>query len=754
MSLSFRAAFDPAAVVGCTLALASCLGGPALLMLAPALLLGLTALWRLVFQRREESHFFNIIDKRGGGGGGGGLRGGDSSALAAFGTAASSTSFASSTSGIRPGGSGVAAPGVARYSDTFGPLACLPAPWESSALMLNIVGEGDVIIGDSAKATVATLMGVGDSEGYAMRCNCEKPTKCKFVRIGRLSEEPASMRMSPFVSEVADPFNEPIAVPTDVSADKRKAASKSADGDDTMRCGDIVMLVDQQSRKTLCTSGWWMVFTSEKVSTNCYFIVTVLNEYDGSVKYGSPVVAGSPFRLRSAKYPKYEVGCQASSSIENKGNLLVMYEFSKYLARGTVRWKQGGLVNPLFLCTLPEGTRASLPPTVAAQRRSKWNLYGGLVSTLSYLRRHPVRSIRVVGHAELLHRLLNKVFLAVIVVVSGSDEYGDKEWMCLRSPQDIDKLLASAESQQDIVMRSKGLSVSAKQGEGDADSHRPLAHESPMGQDLRLANHRFQAALKRDSKAHGTAGALFLSVLQHSSLWDCWLLDSCWTKDVAGAQPLGITLPNDKNLGSPLYSTCVARMLWESHVREELCVLYASHIACYAPLSSKASWMLSLRDIVGLADVLLEDSPLPSTFALRVETMGRIHYISCCSYETRETLRDALAAQISSLPPLPSRSLHTSSVLGGASPDSFTHLSGQWLPSTRLILNARKFAFDSQSRSTRSRWLRSETYWNLSEYLLEAASEMETLHYQRTKAPVAAAEASAEEVDDEERALK
>ena len=726
-------------LTGLLCALFSLFGGPLLLLLAPAAVIELWALWRLLFSRQDRV-FYNVLDKKG-------VRAALSSAAGGPGSPPRLKANGSSGVGIL-----TESGHVATYTNSFMPLACLPAPWESHSLLLNIVGEGDKIVGNSSMTTATTLMGVGDSEGYAMRCIGEEPKRCKFVRIGRVPNG----EVSPFVSDVSDPFLETVAVATDINADKRKAAIKGADaGDDTIRCGDIVMIVDQQSRKTLAASGWWIVFTSDSVSTNCYFVITILND-EGVLKHGSPIKAGSPFRLRSAKYPKYEVGCQTSSTIENKGNLLVMYEFSKYVARNSVRWKQGGYVNPLFLCTLAACAKPSLHPSVAAQRKSKWNLYGGLVSTLSYLRRHPVRSIRVVGHAEVLHRLLNKVFMVAVIVVSGSDEYGEKEWKCLRSPKDADKLLDAAEAQQEVILKSNGKSMTNIAG---VELHRPLDHESLMGQDLRLMNYRFQAAIKRDNHTRGCAQALFLSVLQNSSIWDSWMLDSSWTKDAPGAVPLGVSLSSDKALGPPVLTTCVARMLWESHVREELCVLYTAHVVCYAPLTSKPSWSLLLRDIVGIGDVLFEDSPLPGMFALRIETMGRVHYLSCSTYEAREVLRETLAANIGSLPTLSVRASIASSILGGASPDSFTHLSGQWLPSTRLILNARTFVFDSQSRSSRSRWLKSEPHWKLSEHLLQAASDMEALHYTRSKSvpgvPLQATGADlADDVEEEERELK
>jgi len=726
-------------LTGLLLALGSLLGGPLLLLLFPAALIELWALWRLLFSRQDRV-FYNVLDKKG-------VRAALSSAAGGPGSPPRLKANGSSgTSTLSESGD------VATYTNSFMPLACLPAPWESHSLLLNIVGEGDKIVGNSSMTTATTLMGVGDSEGYAMRCNGEEPKRCKFVRIGRVPNGEAS----PFVSEVSDPFLETISGSTDINADRRKAAIRPGEvGDDTIRCGDIVMIVDQQSRKTLSVNGWWIVFTSDSVSTNCYFVITILNE-EGVLKHGSSLKAGSPFRLRSAKYPKYEVGCQTSSTIENKGNLLVMYEFSKYLARSPVRWKQGGYVNPLFLCTMATCAKPSLHPSVVVHRRSKWNLYGGLVSTLSYLRRHPLRKIRVVGHAEVLHRLLNKVFMVAVIVVSGSDEYGEKEWKCLRSPKDADKLLDAAEAQQEVILKSNGKSMTSIAG---VELHRPLDHESLMGQDLRLMNYRFQAAIKRDNHTRGCAQALFLSVLQNSSIWDSWMLDSSWTQR-EGAAPLGVTPQNDKTLGPAVLTTCVARMLWESHVREELCILYAAHIVCYAPLTSKPSWSLSLRDIVGIGDVLFEDSPLPGMFALRIETMGRVHYLSCSTYGDREVLRDTLAANIGSLPTLSVRASIASSILGGASPDSFTHLSGQWLPSTRLILNARTFVFDSQSRSSKSRWLKGESHWKLSEHLLQAASDMEALHYSSGKKAVPGGPLQAtgadltDDVEEEERELK
>lgn len=593
----------------------------------------------------------------------------------------------------------------------------LPAPWEDKATLLRIVGEDDAI--DHSKP--ASWIGLDDAEGYAIRVEVGMPRRCKFVRIGRVNEQHPSPK-SPFASEVPDPFSESAAEVADVSADKRKAPLDAATRwDDTIRSGDIVLIVDQHSKKHLTVAGWWVLLSAEAVTSNAYFVITHVNDA-GDATYGTPVIAGVSFRLRSARYPRYEVGVQAQASIENRGNMLVMYEFSRLPPKGSVRWKQGGQVNPLFLCTLPDSVRTSLHPTVSMQRLHKWNIYGGIVSGLSYLRRHPIKNIRVMGHAEVLHRLLNKVFLVVVVVVTGSDEYGDKDWTCLKSFKDIDNMLGQAEAKQDAALRKRGLADKKIKGRS------PLQHESHIAQDVRLMNQRFHAALKLDAYARGVANAVFLTEFKHASLWDAWML-------TGGMKELGVAPSSaDKALGPALYCCCVARMMWESHIREEVCVLYATQLSCYPPLSARASWVLPLRDIVGLADVYLEESPLPGAYALRVETMGRIYYLSCRSYEARTVLRDSIAHQIAVLPAPTTKASPFSSYLGGASPDSFTHVSGQWLPSTRLILNARKFPFDTQSRSARSSWLKDESYWRLSEHLLQAASDLELLLHERGSA--------------------
>ena len=692
---------DLGLLVGAIFALASVL---APVLFVPAFLLVVRAILERLLAPRE-GQFYNIIDK-------------SANNL----PAASAAAAGSGSDGGKDADPlaiwKVAAPYAASptSSSVPCPLMFLPAPWEDRASLLRIVGEDDAI--DPSKS--ASWIGLDDAEGYAIRVEMSVPKRCKFVRVGRVDEQQPSAK-TPFASEVPDPFSESATEVADVSADKRKAPLDAATRwDDTIRSGDIVFVVDQQSKKHLTVAGWWVLLSADAVTSNAYFIITHVNDA-GDATYGAPVTAGVPFRLRSARYPRYEVGVQAQASIENRGNMLVMYEFSRSSSKGSVRWKQGGQVNPLFLCTLPDTMRTSLHPSVSMQRQHKWNIYGGIVSGLSYLRRHPIKNIRVMGHAEVLHRLLNKVFLVVVVVVTGSDEYGDKDWTCLKSFKDIDNMLGQVESRQDAALQKRGLADKRVEG------HRPLHHESHIAQDIRLMNHRFRAALKLDAYARGVASAVFLTEFKHASLWDAWML-------TGGMKELGAAPSSaDRALGPALYTGCVARMMWESHIREEVCVLYATQLSCYPPLSARASWVLPLRDVVGLADVYLEESPLPGTYALRVETMGRIYYLSCRSYEARAVLRDSIAHQIAVLPPPTTKASPFSSYLGGASPDSFTHVSGQWLPSTRLILNARKFPFDTQSRSSRS-WLRDESYWRLSEHLLQAASELELLLHERGSA--------------------
>jgi hypothetical protein len=70
------------------------------------------------------------------------------------------------------------------------------------------------------------------------------------------------------------------------------------------------------------------------------------------------------------------------------------------------------------------------------------------------------------------------------------------------------------------------------------------------------------------------------------------------------------------------------RAVWDTHWREEIAILYASSIACYPLLGSKPAGVLSLQEIIGVSYLPEDIPPLPRLCVMRIETIGRIHYLA------------------------------------------------------------------------------------------------------------------------------
>jgi hypothetical protein len=189
-----------------------------------------------------------------------------------------------------------------------------------------------------------------------------------------------------------------------------------------------------------------------------------------------------------------------------------------------------------------------------------------------------------------------------------------------------------------------------------------------------------------------------------------------------------------------IHSTLVARALWDTHWREEIAILYSSYLACYPLLGTKPSWILSLQEIIGISYLPEETSPLPRFTVMRIETIGRVHYLSFITKEIAQTMATKIKDHITNVSfdtPIPSFVELTDPR------DRFVVKSGRWRPAgRRLILNARKFTFDidrptsSSSSSTAavnkteegssSSPPPSESYWNYSARLLKTVFQLDS----------------------------
>lgn len=126
----------------------------------------------------------------------------------------------------------------------------------------------------------------------------------------------------------------------------------------------------------------------------------------------------------------------------------------------------------------------------------------------------------------------------------------------------------------------------------------------------------------------------FHSMLKKPQIFDTWLLRG-------GATEIGVVI----SAKPPHLQQClVARCLWESHWREELAVLYPTHISFYPPLSRKPIWVFPLADLVQVR-VMQRENPLPGLFVLCLEGLGRCHYLCFSTAISRDVWASSIMEQ-------------------------------------------------------------------------------------------------------------
>ena len=169
-------------------------------------------------------------------------------------------------------------------------------------------------------------------------------------------------------------------------------------------------------------------------------------------------------------------------------------------------------------------------------------------------------------------------------------------------------------------------------------------------------------------------------------LWKPHILDTWFLKGSPDQMRVPVPVKSP-----PRAVAIVARALWDTHWREETMMLFPSHISFFPPSSKKAVWTLALHDLISVSSLSDEETPLPRYYTLKLETIGRVHYLAFSSHESRQQMNMATLECFSELS---SEWKTVPSGLLGDPRDGFLLRSGKWQPAGRLVLNARKFSFD------------------------------------------------------------
>lgn len=143
------------------------------------------------------------------------------------------------------------------------------------------------------------------------------------------------------------------------------------------------------------------------------------------------------------------------------------------------------------------------------------------------------------------------------------------------------------------------------------------------------------SSVPRSSEFCESFNELLSSTIEHKSSQDKWFLHG-------GAVQLGV--PKAEEGEGALFGAAVARCLWESHWREEWCVVRAESIRYYAPNTKEPGLELLFDDIRSLRGLEARDqSPLPGYPILVVETAWMCHYIAFSDEDTLDTFRQVAA---------------------------------------------------------------------------------------------------------------
>ena len=448
----------------------------------------------------------------------------------------------------------------------------------------------------------------------------------------------------------------------------------------TLVSGDIVKvkLVDKRSRRgdRLLTvkEEWWVGAVQETTSSffggactdddpnqefRSLFTITVVDEA-GKAIYGTPLSSGQPFRLRSTRWPRYEVGYQLG-----EGDELLLYEWTPKHHKEPIKWQFGGLISPLVLCGLPRAPREST-------RRTDYGkyIYFRLSTIFSKNRDLQLLELSLAGWGEVMHRSLiapqKVVFIRLSYLSSAGRSHSDS--ICVR--QDLVNLL------QTLDEKVKFSAFFLKSARG-VSARAPIApkHETPYDACIRPLRYKLAALqhyIRSGQRYSRDAAARLAHYCKEPQSWDSFLL--------AGPPS---QLSRRQDMSCSVHIAVVLRASWSSNWNEEIAVLSPLKLDFHQPFSRSIALTVPLAEVRGVSRVPARACPLPGVHFLRVETMPRVHYIGFSTHAALVAMETALLDEVG----------HCSASIGKM--DSLFFHSGRWLPKSRKVLNARRLAFDS-----------------------------------------------------------
>jgi hypothetical protein len=195
----------------------------------------------------------------------------------------------------------------------------------------------------------AVWPGVGGKNGFAVVREFQEVQNLKFIKLSTAPDAAASKPVAKRSSLRMWPskFKSKSKGDKNINSENKDDDVKDSDAPDAfwnseqkagekLRNGDIIMVQSATTGEYLTIQrGWWLVWTARSPqSRKGHFIVTLVDHEERVREDPSPLYVGFPFRLRSARWPTWQVGLQMAASPSYGGKLLTLYHPPKAAGGG------------------------------------------------------------------------------------------------------------------------------------------------------------------------------------------------------------------------------------------------------------------------------------------------------------------------------------------------------------------------------------------------------------------------------------
>ncbi len=535
--------------------------------------------------------------------------------------------------------------------------------------------------------------GIGDMDGFAARTELETIQKVHMIKVGNMQN---AFHKTEFVSDISEiPIEEFNHSGLNIkNFDKNKFPPLN--NSDILCSGDIVKVhftLNKDRFLTVLNGLWLGISTPEHLWPGPFdfFMITVLDN-NKDMLFGAPLIAGQKFRLRSARWPRFEIGFQPISSKVNyihEGTQLILYDWTDNKKKNI--WSKKPPAYPLEMCFVLNKN------TILSPLNEKSAL-GGIASFLTISPSKNSKSenitVEMIAWANITHRTLLYEQITCILLCNKTIGKSNKKWICLVTPPELGKLLQYINN--------------------NCPNNIPKNHEVKYSYELqslhqiRIINNQLcniMTLLESDNESeHKTFIDKFID---NPRVFDSWFL-------TGDPRQFDINL----YLPEPVYSVIVGRCVHDKHWTEETIIIYSAAVTFNSPKISKPTLIIPINEIIGVSQLSDTLSPLPGYFICKIETIFTIYYIAFSASNGRDCFSAVIANLIQKSINL---NLHDEKIKDKLNIKCFESkcvIGGKWKPfPNRRILNNRLQPYDITS-------IIQEPLWQFTANLLSTLSSI------------------------------